>query len=120
MGKSAAEWLVDMVRAHPGELSVLALGPLTNIALALQLDATVTRNLVRPHAAHATCPACTLHVTRVNLRKPDGGITASCAGESAGHLYACSTRPSLHDVHSAISLSGADRGLTQFCHRQSS
>lgn len=48
VGKSAAEWLVDMVSAHPGEISVLALGPLTNIALALQLDANVTRNMVWP------------------------------------------------------------------------
>ena len=57
VGKSAAEWLVDMVSAHPGEISVLALGPLTNIALALQLDANVTRNMVWSYAEHAGC-AC--------------------------------------------------------------
>jgi purine nucleosidase len=36
--ESAAEQLVRLVRSHPGELSVLALGPLTNIALAVLLE----------------------------------------------------------------------------------
>lgn len=31
--KSASEFLVDMVSQYPGEVSVLALGPLTNLAL---------------------------------------------------------------------------------------
>lgn len=31
--KSAAEFLVDKVSEYPGEVSILALGPLTNIAL---------------------------------------------------------------------------------------
>lgn len=31
--KNAAEFLVDMVSEHPGEISILALGPLTNLAL---------------------------------------------------------------------------------------
>ncbi|TCO65089.1 nucleoside hydrolase [Actinocrispum wychmicini] len=35
---SAAEQLVRLARANPGELSVLALGPLTNIALAVLLE----------------------------------------------------------------------------------
>ena len=47
VGTSAAQWLVDTVNASPGEVSVLALGPLTNIALALQLDERVTHNMVR-------------------------------------------------------------------------
>ena len=47
VGKSAAQWLVDTVNASPGEVSVLALGPLTNVALALQLDERVTHNMVR-------------------------------------------------------------------------
>src|SRR5439155_21179181 len=36
--ESAAEQLVRLARANPGELSVLALGPLTNIALAVLLE----------------------------------------------------------------------------------
>lgn len=35
---SAAEQIVQLARANPGELTVLALGPLTNIALALLLE----------------------------------------------------------------------------------
>lgn len=36
--KSACEFLVDKVSEHPGEITVLALGPLTNIALAIKRD----------------------------------------------------------------------------------
>ncbi|GAA0473055.1 MULTISPECIES: nucleoside hydrolase [Tatumella] len=35
---SAAELLVDLARKYPGELQVLATGPLTNLACALQLE----------------------------------------------------------------------------------
>lgn len=31
--KSASEFLVDKVNEYPGEVSVLALGPLTNVAM---------------------------------------------------------------------------------------
>lgn len=34
---NAVQFLIDMVKAHPHELSILAVGPLTNIALALNL-----------------------------------------------------------------------------------
>jgi purine nucleosidase len=40
---SAAEELVKLARSRPGELHVLAIGPLTNLALALQLDADLPR-----------------------------------------------------------------------------
>ncbi|CAI5477105.1 unnamed protein product [Closterium sp. Yama58-4] len=36
--KGAAQFLVDTVRASPGQITVVALGPLTNLAKALQLD----------------------------------------------------------------------------------
>jgi purine nucleosidase len=42
---SAAEQLVRLARAHPGELTVLALGPLTNIALAVLLEPELPRLL---------------------------------------------------------------------------
>jgi purine nucleosidase len=38
VAESAAEQLVRMARAEPGELTLLALGPLTNIALAVLLE----------------------------------------------------------------------------------
>ena len=36
--QTAAEFLVDKVSQFPGEVSVLALGPLTNLALAIKMD----------------------------------------------------------------------------------
>ncbi|MCD4671268.1 MAG: nucleoside hydrolase [Anaerolineaceae bacterium] len=41
--QNAAEFIVSQVSAHPGEISLVPIGPLTNIALALQL---------RPQIAH--------------------------------------------------------------------
>jgi inosine-uridine nucleoside N-ribohydrolase len=38
VAESAAEFLVRTVRAHPGEISILAMGPCTNLALAVQRD----------------------------------------------------------------------------------
>lgn len=36
--RSAAQFIVDMVMQHPGELTLVPIGPLTNIALALMLE----------------------------------------------------------------------------------
>ncbi|MFT3875512.1 MAG: nucleoside hydrolase [Propioniciclava sp.] len=44
--ESAAEMLVRLAHEHPGELDVIAIGPLTNLALALQLDPSIA-TLVR-------------------------------------------------------------------------
>ncbi|RCV48664.1 nucleoside hydrolase [Marinitenerispora sediminis] len=46
VAESAAELLVRLVRSAPGEIDVLALGPLTNLALALGLEPELPR-LVR-------------------------------------------------------------------------
>ncbi|MDH3423660.1 MAG: nucleoside hydrolase, partial [Gemmatimonadota bacterium] len=35
---SAAEFIVEMARRHPGEITLLPIGPLTNIALALAIE----------------------------------------------------------------------------------
>ena len=45
--KAAAQFIVDMSHRHSGELHILALGPLTNIALACQLDNRLHEHLVR-------------------------------------------------------------------------
>ncbi|MDR5838506.1 nucleoside hydrolase [Caballeronia sp. LZ034LL] len=48
-GREAHRFMVETVRAHPGEITLLAVGPLTNLALALQLDpgiATRVREVV--------------------------------------------------------------------------
>lgn len=42
LDKSAAQYLVDMTKEHPGEITICAVGPLTNLALALQLDPDIT------------------------------------------------------------------------------
>jgi hypothetical protein len=36
--EAAAKFIIEKAAAHPGELSLIAIGPLTNIALALQTD----------------------------------------------------------------------------------
>lgn len=45
--KSACEFLVEKVSENPGEVSVLALGPLTNVALAIKRDSSFARNVKR-------------------------------------------------------------------------
>lgn len=42
---AAAEFLVETVRASPGEISLLAIGPLTNVATAIELDPAFTSQL---------------------------------------------------------------------------
>jgi inosine-uridine nucleoside N-ribohydrolase len=39
--RSAAQFIVDTVHAHPGEVTLVALGPLGNLAKALQLDPSI-------------------------------------------------------------------------------
>nr|CAD1838556.1 unnamed protein product [Ananas comosus var. bracteatus] len=45
--KSAAEFLIDKVSEFPGEVSILALGPLTNLALAIKKDDSFAKNVKR-------------------------------------------------------------------------
>jgi len=40
----AASFMVEQVRKYPGQVSILAAGPLTNIALAIRLDSTFASN----------------------------------------------------------------------------
>ncbi|KAJ8754167.1 hypothetical protein K2173_002066 [Erythroxylum novogranatense] len=45
--KNASELLVDKVNEYPGEVSVLALGPLTNLALAIKRDSSFASKVKR-------------------------------------------------------------------------
>ncbi|GER36316.1 pyrimidine-specific ribonucleoside hydrolase RihA [Striga asiatica] len=45
--KSASEFLVDKVSEYPGEVSILALGPLTNLALAIKRDSSFASKVKR-------------------------------------------------------------------------
>lgn len=44
--RPAFQYIIDMVRANPGEITVVAIGPLTNLALALDADPEIV-NLVK-------------------------------------------------------------------------
>lgn len=43
--KRAAQFIVDTAKAYPGQVTILAVGRLTNLAEALKLDANLTRNI---------------------------------------------------------------------------
>ncbi|KAA3643021.1 MAG: nucleoside hydrolase [Chloroflexi bacterium] len=45
INQSAAEFIVDQIKQHPGEVTLAPLGPLTNIALALLLDPTIVDDI---------------------------------------------------------------------------
>ncbi len=40
--RPAWQYIIDTVRAHPGEITLVAVGPLTNLALALEADPEIT------------------------------------------------------------------------------
>jgi purine nucleosidase len=44
---SAVDWLIDQVTAHPGEITLLAVGPLTNVAAAMTVDPTFAAKVGR-------------------------------------------------------------------------
>jgi purine nucleosidase len=44
---NAAQFTIDQVNAHPGELTWIGLGPITNLALALLLDPTLPERLTK-------------------------------------------------------------------------
>jgi inosine-uridine nucleoside N-ribohydrolase len=43
--ESATDFLVNQAKANPGKITVVALGPLTNIALAMQMDPDFAKNI---------------------------------------------------------------------------
>jgi purine nucleosidase len=68
-GITAAELMVHSARQRPGELTILALGPLTNLALALELDpsiATLIREVV-VMGGNALCPGNATPAAEANM-----------------------------------------------------
>lgn len=55
----AARFIAETVLASPGEVTILALGPLTNLALAMQYDAKVADAMV----SYLTWPAISQSVS---------------------------------------------------------
>ncbi len=43
--QAAAQFIVEQVMAHPGEITLVPVGPLTNIALALRLEPRIAQNV---------------------------------------------------------------------------
>lgn len=43
--RGAVDFLVETVRNNPGQVTVLAIGPLTNVAMAMRMDTTFARNV---------------------------------------------------------------------------
>ena len=44
--EAAAKFIIEKAAAHPGELSLIAIGPLTNIARALQMDPRLADRII--------------------------------------------------------------------------
>ena len=70
VGQSAAEFLCRTAAAHPGEVTILAVGPLTNLALALRLrpdlDTLVERVVVM--GGNALVPGNATPAAEANIR----------------------------------------------------
>ncbi|SED53648.1 nucleoside hydrolase [Ruania alba] len=67
--RHAADMLIDLAKAHPGELRILALGPLTNLAVALEREPSLpdlVRDVVVMGGA-ALAPGNTTPVAEANI-----------------------------------------------------
>ncbi|MCA9906740.1 MAG: nucleoside hydrolase, partial [Anaerolineae bacterium] len=45
LDQSAADFIIEQVMSHPGEITLVPVGPLTNIALALRLEPRIAENV---------------------------------------------------------------------------
>ena len=77
--ESAAEQLVRLARQHPGEITVLALGPLTNLAKALEIEPDLP-NLVE----HVIWMGGVFTLPRHGRRGPGAERLARPGGRGAG------------------------------------
>ncbi|MGQ9908509.1 MAG: nucleoside hydrolase [Candidatus Flexifilum sp.] len=66
---TAAEFIIDRVMAHPGEITLIPIGPLTNIALALRLEPRIAENVreVVLMGGNAFCPGNASPAAEANI-----------------------------------------------------
>jgi inosine-uridine nucleoside N-ribohydrolase len=66
---TAAEFIIDRVMAHPGEVTLIPIGPLTNIALALRLEPRIAENVreVVLMGGNAFCPGNASPAAEANI-----------------------------------------------------
>ena len=85
IGIPAAQFIVETVMAHPGEITLAPIGPLTNLALALQLEpkiSTIVKEVVLMGGA-ATVPGNASPVAEANVfRDPHAASIVFGAGWS--------------------------------------
>jgi inosine-uridine nucleoside N-ribohydrolase len=67
--KSAAQFIIEQVMAAPGEITLVPVGPLTNIALALRLEPRITQHLdeVVIMGGNALCPGNATPAAEANI-----------------------------------------------------
>ncbi len=83
VAESAAELLVRLARENPGELDVLAVGPLTNLAIALSLEPRLprlVRRLVVMGGAVETAGNVTSHAEANIVNDPEAAEAVFAAG----------------------------------------
>ncbi|MGH2562311.1 MAG: nucleoside hydrolase [Thermomicrobiales bacterium] len=78
----AVDYIVETVMAHPGEIHLLSVGPLTNVAIALKVEPRVAERL-----AHLTIMGGAQHIARTPVEH-----NFRCDPEAA-HIVFCSGAP---------------------------
>lgn len=79
-GEHAVDYLVRVVRESPGQIHLLAVGPLTNVALAMRRDPSFARNL-----AHLTIMGGAVRGDRLDLPLAEHNI--ACDPEAAHIVF---------------------------------
>ena len=85
--RSAAQFIVDTINAHPGEITLCPVAPLTNIALALRLDPSIAN-------------------------KVKGVVIMGGAVETPGNVTEYAEANIWHDPHAAAEVFAADWPMT--------
>lgn len=120
VAESAAETLVRLARAAPGEISLLTLGTLTNIALALMLEPELPRLLGRVviMGGAVTCPGNTTPWTEANVVKdPEAAERVLSAGFDATLVALDVTMRTLATEPWLAELAGARSQSARYCSR---